>query len=62
VLLVHLYQRPGRQTLTSEALAQEVVSIPVGTIGLVLAVPPATAVGAALIKATVYGSALPYVL
>jgi uncharacterized membrane protein len=52
LLLIHLYQRPLWQTLTSEALAQEVVSILVGAIGLVLAVPLTTAVGVALIKAT----------
>jgi uncharacterized membrane protein len=52
LLLIHLYQRPLGQTLTSEALAQEVVSILVGAIGLVLAVPLTTAVGVALIKAT----------
>jgi uncharacterized membrane protein len=52
LLLIHMYQRPLWQTLTSEALAQEVVSILVGVIGLVLAVPLTTAVGVALIKST----------
>jgi uncharacterized membrane protein len=52
LLLIHLYQRPLWQTLTTEALAQEVVSILVGAIGLVLAVPLTTAVGVVLIKAT----------
>jgi uncharacterized membrane protein len=52
LLLIHLYQRPLWETLTSEALAQELVSILVGTIGLVLAVPLTTAVGVALITAT----------
>jgi uncharacterized membrane protein len=52
LLLIHLYQRPLWQILTSEVLAQEVVAILVGAIGLVLAVPLTTAVGVALIKAT----------
>jgi uncharacterized membrane protein len=57
LLLIQLYQRPLAATLTSEALAQEIVSTLVGSIGLVLSVPLTTAVGALLVTAA--GSAHP---
>ncbi len=50
LLLIQLAQRPVTQTLTSEALAQEIVSTLVGAIALVLAVPLTTAVGVVLVN------------
>ncbi|RZS89619.1 putative membrane protein [Motilibacter rhizosphaerae] len=52
LLLIELYQRPLAQTLTSSALAQEIVSTLVGAVSLVLAVPLTTAVGVLLVKAS----------
>jgi len=51
LLLITLSQRPLTATLTSEALAQEIVSTLVGSIALVLAVPLTTAVGVLLVTA-----------
>jgi uncharacterized membrane protein len=51
LLLINLSQRPLTETLTSEALAQEIVSTLVGSIGLVLSVPLTTAVGVLLVTA-----------
>jgi uncharacterized membrane protein len=50
-LLVVVYQRPWLGVLSSEAIAEEVVSTLVGAIGLVLAVPVTTFLGAAIIHA-----------
>jgi uncharacterized membrane protein len=50
LLLVVLSNRPTSTLLTSEALAEEIVRTLVGAIGLVLAVPLTTAVGAALVR------------
>ena len=46
LLLFELYSRPAGVTLTSSALAEEVIRTLVGGIALVLAVPVTTAVGA----------------
>ena len=46
LLLFELYARPTGITLTSAALAEEVIRTLVGGIALVLAVPVTTAVGA----------------
>lgn len=51
LLLIVLYQRPLGDTLSTEAIAQELVSTLVGAIGLVLAVPLTTAVGVVLVQA-----------
>ncbi|MCC9067142.1 YibE/F family protein [Arthrobacter cryoconiti] len=52
LLLVSLYDRPLLDALTSSELAEEVVRILVGSIGLVLAIPVTTAVAVAVVKAT----------
>ncbi len=52
LLLIDLYQRSLGLTLTSEAVAEEVVSILVGAIALVLSVPLTTAVAVALVSAS----------
>lgn len=50
LLLLEIYQRPFVDTVTGEAIAEEVVRTLVGSIGLVLAVPVTTAVGVLLVK------------
>ena len=55
LLLIAIYDRPLLQVLQTEQFAGEVVRILVGSIGLVLAVPLTTAVGAAVVR--VSGSA-----
>jgi uncharacterized membrane protein len=50
LLLINLVNRPASTVLTGEALGQEIVRTLVGSIGLVLAVPLTTAVGAALVR------------
>lgn len=50
LLLINLSGRPIGTILTSEALAEEVVRVLVGSIGLVLSVPLTTAVGVALVR------------
>lgn len=52
LLMVSLYEQPLLNALTSAELAEEVVRILVGSIGLVLAVPVTTAVAVAVVKAT----------
>nr|WP_081710049.1 YibE/F family protein [Arthrobacter sp. 35W] len=52
LILVSLYDRPLLDALTSVELAEEVVRILVGSIGLVLAIPVTTAVAVAVVKAT----------
>lgn len=52
LILIDLSQRPLVETLTSSALAQEIVSTLVGAISLVLAVPLTTAVGVVLVRAS----------
>ncbi|MCU6481441.1 YibE/F family protein [Arthrobacter sp. A2-55] len=52
LLIVSLYDRPLIDALTSAELAEEVVRILVGSIGLVLAIPVTTAVAVAVVKAT----------
>jgi uncharacterized membrane protein len=51
LLLFELYHRPLWVTLTSSAVAEEVIRILVGGIALVLAVPVTTAIGAFFAKA-----------
>ncbi|MBA2388820.1 MAG: YibE/F family protein [Geodermatophilaceae bacterium] len=50
LLLLEIYQRPFGDTVTGEAIAEEIVRTMVGGIGLVLAVPVTTAVGVLLVK------------
>ena len=57
LLLIAVYNRPLFQVLQTEQFAGEVVRILVGSIGLVLAVPLTTAVGAAVVR--VSGSGIP---
>ena len=57
LLLIAIYDRPLLQVLQTEQFAGEVVRILVGSIGLVLAVPLTTAVGAAVVR--VSGSGTP---
>ena len=57
LLLISIYDRPLLQVLQTEQFAGEVVRILVGSIGLVLAVPLTTAIGAAVVR--VSGSATP---
>ncbi|WP_427016904.1 YibE/F family protein [Pseudarthrobacter sp. P1] len=52
LILVSLYDRPLLDALTGVELAEEVVRILVGSIGLVLAIPVTTAVAVAVVKAT----------
>ncbi|MHA7270476.1 YibE/F family protein [Arthrobacter sp. HLT1-20] len=52
LLMVSLYDQPLLNALTSAELAEEVVRILVGSIGLVLAVPVTTAVAVAVVKST----------
>lgn len=52
LILVSLYDRPLLDTLTSPQLAEEVVHILVGSIGLVLAIPVTTIIAVLLVKAT----------
>lgn len=56
LILVSLYDRPLLDALTSSELAEEVVRILVGSIGLVLAIPVTTAVAVAVVKATGRGA------
>ena len=57
LLLIAIYNRPLFQVLQTEQFAGEVIRILVGSIGLVLAVPLTTAVGAAVVR--VSGSGTP---
>ncbi len=52
LLMVSLYEQPLLKALTSAELAEEVVRILVGSIGLVLAIPVTTAVAVAVVKST----------
>ncbi|ALE91611.1 YibE/F family protein [Arthrobacter alpinus] len=57
LLMVSLYDQPLIQALTGVELAEEVVRILVGSIGLVLAIPVTTAVAVAVVKSTGRGAA-----
>lgn len=61
LVLVSLYNRPLIDTLTTGQMAEEVIRILVGSIGLVLAIPVTTAIAVAVVKATGTGSAKPAV-
>ncbi len=52
LVLVSLYDRPLVDTLTTGQMAEEVIRILVGSIGLVLAIPVTTAIAVAVVKAT----------
>lgn len=52
LLLIAVYDRPLFQVLQTEQFAGEIVRTLVGSIGLVLAVPLTTAIGAAVVRAT----------
>ncbi len=52
LLMVSLYDQPLLTALTGVELAEEIVRILVGSIGLVLAIPVTTAVAVAVVKAT----------
>jgi uncharacterized membrane protein len=52
LLLIAIYDRPLLQVIQSEQFAAEVIRTLVGSIGLVLAVPLTTAVGAAVVRAS----------
>ncbi len=52
LLLIAIYQRPVTQVLQTEMFAAELISILVGSIGLVLAVPLTTAIGVAVVRAS----------
>jgi uncharacterized membrane protein len=52
LILVSLYNQPLLEALTGVELAEEVVRILVGSIGLVLAIPVTTAVAVLVVKAT----------
>lgn len=52
LLMVSLYDQPLLGALTGVELAEEIVRILVGSIGLVLAIPVTTAVAVAVVKAT----------
>lgn len=52
LVLVSLYDRPLIDTLTTGQMAEEVIRILVGSIGLVLAIPVTTAIAVAVVKAT----------
>lgn len=53
LLLISIYDRPLLDVLNSEQLAEEIVRTLVGAIGLVLAVPVTTAIGAVLSGAAI---------
>ncbi len=57
LLLIAIYDRPLLQVLQTEQFAGEIIRTLVGSIGLVLAVPLTTAIGAAVVR--VSGSAAP---
>ncbi len=52
LLMVSLFDQPLLSALTGTELAEEIVRILVGSIGLVLAIPVTTAVAVAVVKAT----------
>lgn len=56
LVLVSLYDRPLIDTLTTGQMAEEVIRILVGSIGLVLAIPVTTGIAVAVVKATGSGS------
>lgn len=56
LVLVSLYDRPLLDTFTTGQMAEEVVHILVGSIGLVLAIPVTTAVAVAVVKAVGAGT------
>lgn len=51
LLLIAVYERPLRDVVSTEAIAEEVVSTLVGATGLVLAVPLTTLLGAVVVSA-----------
>ncbi|RAX46280.1 YibE/F family protein [Arthrobacter sp. AQ5-05] len=56
LVLVSLYDRPLVDTLTTGQMAEEVIRILVGSIGLVLAIPVTTAIAVAVVKAVGSGT------
>ncbi|EMQ98457.1 YibE/F family protein [Paeniglutamicibacter gangotriensis] len=56
LVLVSLYDRPLLDSLTTGQMAEEVIRILVGSIGLVLAIPVTTAIAVAVVKATGSGA------
>ncbi len=56
LLLVALYDRSLVDTLTAAEIAEEVVRTLVSSVGLVLAIPVTTAIGAAVVRSTVLGA------
>lgn len=60
MVLVSLYDRPLLDTLSTGEMAEEIIRILIGSIGLVLAIPVTTAIAVAVVKATgVEGAAPP---
>ncbi len=57
LVLVSMYDRPLIDTLTTGEMAEEIIRILVGSIGLVLAIPVTTGIAVAVVKATGSGSA-----
>lgn len=49
LVIIHLYQQPFGQVITSSVIAEEVVRTAIGAIGLVVAIPFTTAVAAAAV-------------
>ncbi len=49
LVIIHLYQQPFSQVITSSGIAEEVVRTAIGAIGLVVAIPFTTAVAAAAV-------------
>ena len=52
LVLVSLYDRPLLDTLSTGEMAEEIIRILVGSIGLVLAIPVTTAIAVVVVKAT----------
>ncbi len=57
LVLVSLYDRPLLDTLSTGEMAEEIIRILVGSIGLVLAIPVTTAIAVVVVKATGNGGA-----
>ena len=55
LVLVSLYDRPLLDSLTTGEMAEEIIRILVGSIGLVLAIPVTTAIAVLVVKATGQG-------
>ncbi len=52
LVIIHLYQQPFAQVVTSSAIAEEVVRTATGAMGLVIAIPSTTAVAAAAVASS----------